>query len=439
MRTLVVGSGAREAAIAKRLSENSALYAVMSHKNPSLINFSEQSDGAYLIGDTNDGGLITDFAAGNNIDIAFISADASLEAGVVDQLLQKNIKTVGPTRSGAEIEWNKAFGHKFLESVDADFSPKYWVLDNPTAINKLFDQLEQDNIFVAVKPQGLTGGKGVQVMGEHLETFEEARRYALKVLSLQIGKSSCVVIEEKLEGFEFTIQAITDGVTVICPPATYDYPYRYEGDTGPGTGGMGCITDNSLCLPFMTTKDFNRCSQLIQKVVTKLNHEGRHFNGILNAGFFIGPRGLKIYEFNARFGDPECMNILELLDSSLLDILINITHQSLSPNHILFKKQASVIKYLVSPEYAIRESKQHTYSLNLDAIESEGVDVFFASSIALPEHNWFQTVGNSRNVALATLDSSISKAAQKIDFCIQKYFDGPLEFRKDIGFNLNIS
>jgi phosphoribosylamine--glycine ligase len=114
-----------------------------------------------------------------------------------------------------------------------------------------------------------------------------------------------VRVEEKIVGVEFTIQAISDGSTVVFPPATYDYPYRYDGDEGPGTGGMGSLSMPGLTLPFMTPAHYEQACSIIERIIALLTRQGRHFSGVMNSGFFATADGVKVIEFNARFGDPE--------------------------------------------------------------------------------------------------------------------------------------
>ena len=131
---------------------------------------------------------------------------------------------------------------------------------------------------VVVKPPGSPGGKGVKVMGPHLAGTREAEDYAVELLERGGGRES-VLIEEKIDGAEFTIQAISDGRTVIFPPSTYDFPYRFDGDEGPGTGGMGSLTMASPVLPFMTLGHYEQACSIIQRVIERLADEGRHFTG----------------------------------------------------------------------------------------------------------------------------------------------------------------
>lgn len=432
MKTLVIGGGGRESNIAWKLSQDSTVYAVMSHENPSIMHYVKRSGGSCITGNINDGKLIASYCIENKLDLAFINSDNPLEAGVVDELLRRGVPTVGPTRSGAEIEWNKSFALELMRDVLPEYTPRFWIAKESGSLNRAFDEIIADNMDIVVKPKGLTGGKGVKVMGKHLIGFEEAKQYADEL----IKKGSEAILVEKIEGIEFTIMAITDGNRVVYPPATYDYPYRFDNDEGPGTGGMGTFSDRTLPLPFMGDKDYEQCMYVIERVVHELKRIGRHFNGVLNAGFFLTRDGLKFMEFNSRLGDPEGINVLSVLDTSFVETLDMIRQNDLKD--LKFKDQASVVKYLVTPEYAIKSGDPYSFELDVPAIKSDGIHVFFASAVGTEEQNVYETVGTSRVVALTALADTIPQAASQIDSSLRRNVSGPLQFRTDIGTFDNI-
>ena len=154
-------------------------------------------------------------------------------------------------------------------------------------------------------------------MGQHLADHRAAEAYARELLEKRTPLSNAVILEEKMTGIEFTLQAFTDGDAVLRVPASYDYPYRLVGDGGPGTGGMGAFTNREKALPFLTAREYEQSLALASKVVTALNREGRSFNGVLNVGFFLTDQGLRVTEFNARVGDPECVNLMVAIDESV--------------------------------------------------------------------------------------------------------------------------
>ncbi|MBU0591941.1 phosphoribosylamine--glycine ligase [Candidatus Micrarchaeota archaeon] len=431
MRTLIVGTGGRESALAKRMAEHSRLYAFMKYANPTLIEHTKNSGGKASTGNILDPKEVAKFAQRNRVDLVMVSADDPLAAGVVDELLLRRIPTIGPTRLGAEIEWNKTFSRELVQRVDPDANPLFRIATSAAEIDSVFEEI--GDMEVAVKPKGLTGGKGVKVMGPHLRDRAEAKQYAKEILSQQIGKGEAVVIEEKIDGVEFTLQAITDGKTIVFPPATYDHPYRFEGDTGPGTGGMGAFNVLTPHLPFMTAEQYVRVCQITQKVVDELDRLGRHFNGVLNGGFFISRKGVKVIEFNARFGDPECMNIMTMLTSNWVNAMEKIHEQRLAPEDIRFNGQASVVVYLVSPDYAVRTGESYIFKVDKTQIENAGCNVFFSAAEKTRRKNEYRTVGTSRSVGIAATNPDIYEARSLIGDCIEQFVSGPLQWRKDIA------
>src|SRR5580704_17734495 len=228
------------------MAEHSELHAFLGHENPSIVRHAADSGGAHAVGDVCDPLAVAAFAREREIDLAMVSADEPLRAGVIDALRAQGTAAVGATRAGAEIEWNKTFARSLLAEVAPDASPLLRVVRSSSELEAAIASF--GSAPVAVKPQGLSGGKGVKVMGPHLADHDEARNYALSLLEASKAGEG-VHIEEKIVGAEFTIQAISDGKTVVFPPATYDYPYRYDGDQGPGTGGMGSLTMPAATLP----------------------------------------------------------------------------------------------------------------------------------------------------------------------------------------------
>ncbi len=431
-KILIVGGNGREAAIAMRLAEDASIFAVMPHVNPTIEHYVRKTHGQYLVDSPANSAAITEFALKHHINLAFISADEPLAAGVVDALLAAGIKTIGPTRSGAQIEWDKAYAMQLMRQHYPEVTPGYWVVTDKAELDNAIRQIRDLNIDIVVKPQGLTGGKGVKVMGTHLTDIDAAAVYATELL--RDRPNECVVLVEKVEGVEFTLMLITDGISVLRPPATYDYPYRFDGDTGPGTGGMGSFSNNAETLPFMSQQHYDKCIEIANGILAVLKQEGRHYNGVLNMGFFVTKTGLKFLEFNARLGDPECLNIMMVLNSSLLSLLQDIEQKKLTPNSARFSGDASVVKYLVTPEYAMGSGKKHEFTLNVAALKAMGIQVFFSASVRNNlSSDSFIAVGNSRCVALAAAGKTISSAASLIEAGIAQHVSGPLQWRKDVG------
>jgi phosphoribosylamine--glycine ligase len=427
VRTLIVGHGGRESALAFRMAEHSELHAFVGHENPSILAAAAGSGGGHLVGDVCDPKAVAAFARERVIDIAMVSADEPLAAGVVDALLAQGTLAVGPTAAGAEIEWNKAFARSLLAEVAPEAVPEMHVVEDASGVDAAIESFGERP--VVVKPSGLTGGKGVKVMGPHLDDHEHARRYAHELLD-RARPGEAVLIEEKIVAAEFTIQAISDGKTVVFPPSTYDFPYRFDGDQGPGTGGMGSLSLQSNALPFMTDAHYLEACSIIERVIERLGALGRRFNGVMNSGFFATADGVKVIEFNARFGDPECMNIMSLLDGSWPRVMERIAGGTLASQDVPLRPEASMVLYLVSPDYALRPGRTYDFTLERQRIEAGGCHMFFASAVQTGESS-YRTVGTSRAVALATTAPTLEQARARVVEAAETV--DVLEWRRDIG------
>jgi phosphoribosylamine--glycine ligase len=424
---LIVGHGGRESALAMRMAEHSELHAFMGHENPSIVRHAKASGGSYVTGDVCDAQAVAAFARGREIDLAMVSADEPLEAGVVDALLAQGTRTVGPTRAGAEIEWNKAFARSLLGEVAPEAVPRMRVAREGREVHEAIASFGAAP--VVVKPSGLTGGKGVKVMGPHLNTHSDAEEYAMSLLA-RGRPGECVLVEEKIVGAEFTIQAISDGRTVVFPPATYDYPYRYDGDEGPGTGGMGSLSMAGPTLPFMMRGHYEEACSIVERIIARLTEQGRHFSGVMNSGFFATADGVKVIEFNARFGDPECMNIMSLFEGNWPEAMQSISAGTLAPAEVPLRAEASLVLYLVSPDYALRPGPAVEFTLEERGLEQEGCHVFFSSAVRTGE-NTYRTVGTSRALALATVAPTLEQARARVVGCATSV--PSLEWRSDVG------
>jgi len=419
-----------------RMAEHSELYAFVGHENPSILAHAAASGGGHRVGDVCDPRAVAAFAREREIDVAMVSADEPLAAGVVDALLAQGTRAVGPTAAGAEIEWNKAFARSLLAEVAPEAVPRLRVVRDAAEVSGAIASFAPAP--VVVKPSGLTGGKGVKVMGPHLSDHEHARAYALELLA-KARPGESVLIEEKIAGPEFTIQAISDGRTVVFPPSTYDYPYRFDGDEGPGTGGMGSLSMPTATLPFMNAGHYRQACSIIEAVIERLGAEGRHFSGVMNSGFFATADGVKVIEFNARFGDPECMNIMSLLDGSWPEAMQRIAAGALGAEDISLRPDASVVLYLVSPDYALPRpagagpAPAREFPLDRRQIEADGCHVFFSSAVQV-SNDVYRTVGTSRAVALASTAPTLEQARARVARCAASV--PVLEWRRDVGDEL---
>jgi phosphoribosylamine--glycine ligase len=435
-KILLVGGGGREHSFAQKLVEDAdaTIYAIMGHANPGIIDCVTASQGVYIIDDANQPDRVLSFAKQQQVDYVFVSADTPLANGVVDVLLSNNIKAIGGNQAATRIEWDKIYSIEMMQKVCPEYTPFYRVVADEKTLAQAIDEFKQKQMQIVVKPQGLTGGKGVKVMPEHLSDYQHASNYALELLSQKNDEK--VLLVEKLEGLEFTIMGLTDGKNLVMCPASYDYPFRLQNDYGAGTGGMGCFTNTEHKLPFMREQDWNDCQTIMQRIIDQMRKEGLLFNGVLNGGFFLTPKGIRFMEFNGRFGDPEALNILSVLKSSFLKLIEDLWHQRLSTKSVEFLDKASVVKYLVAKEYPQSSPEALDFSIDKALLEKENIRLFYSSCIRKGED--YQTLKSSRVIALGAISDSISEASERINKAISQAIKGNLDYRQDIASKENL-
>ena len=421
----MVGNGAREHSIAVSLMKSSnqpKLYAFMGAKNPGIGKLSKD----FVIGNVCDAKKVARYARKEGIDLAVIGPEMPLEAGVVDELESNDIPCVGPRKIVAQLETDKVFTHNLMHKYRIDGLPEFGVFSE---IRDAIDFLESQNTQMAIKPAGLTGGKGVKVMGEQLKDITQANDYIKEVLSENIGKLNKLIIEEKLEGEEFTLQAFVDGKHVVGMPMVQDHKRAYVGDMGPNTGGMGSYSDSNAILPFLTQEDYDQGIQIMKKTVKAVRKEtGVEYKGFLYGQFIATDKGLKVIEFNSRLGDPEAMNVLPILEDDLVDICGGIIDGSLS-NNPRFDNKATVCKYMVPVGYPDDPIINADIKVNESGIREAGGILYYAS---VNEENGRICTSSSRSIALVGIADSIDEA-ERIAENSTYYASGALFHRKDIG------
>ncbi|WP_302145947.1 phosphoribosylamine--glycine ligase [Methanobrevibacter smithii] len=419
MKVLVVGTGAREHAIADALKDDVELYCYMSKVNPGISKIAE-----FAQGDEGEIEKVAKFAVDNNIDIAFIGPEAPLGKGIVDELEKNGISCVGPSQSAARIETDKSFMRKLFEDYDIEGSLVYKVFDNYDDVSAFLDDFDRD---VVVKPVGLTGGKGVKIVGDHLKDNQEAKEYSKEVIDNAMGGFTQVIIEERLIGEEFTIQAFCDGIHLAPMPAAQDHPHAFEGDVGAITGGMGSYSDKGGLLPFLSQDDYDEAVKIMEATLKAIAKEAEPYKGILYGQFMLTADGPKLIEYNARFGDPEAMNVLPLLKTPLADVCQAIVDGNL--DKVEFNDKASVCKYIVPDGYPETSHAGETIEVDEKAIEDLGAKVFYAA-VGLEDDEIH--LSGSRALGIVASGDSIEEAekiAEKACACIK----GNVYHRSDVG------
>lgn len=426
-KCLLLGNGGREAVLAEYISKGYELYTVCPYENPSIIEMVKKSGGKYIVADPFNKEIVSNFIKENNIEVCLISSDNLLQDGLIDVARSLGLKTFGPTSKGAKIEWSKTYALDIVEKIAPEMIIKNYNITDINELKGIIDSYSDDSFVV--KPEGLTGGKGVKVGGIHFKGKEEGFEYAKSCLEI----SGNVIIQDKIEGREFTVMALTDGENIVVTPTTFDYPYRFNEDKGPGTGGMGCLSFENGMLPFLEQKDIDECSKLIKETLKYINKDDLEFNGVIYGGFFKTKNGIKFIEFNSRFGDPEALNVLNSLETPFSEVMKNIFNKTLSTENCKFKKECTFTVYIVTKEYAVENRKEPLeFTINRKAIEDQGVKIYFANTKKV-EDDKYSSVSNSRLFALTTSGKNLQETKEKVYKAMQGNIDNKLDYRTDIG------
>lgn len=420
MNFLVIGSGAREHIIARRLSDVGVkIFSILTNRNPGLLNLSEEY--LFLRNYHNNIRITVDFALSKGIDCAVIGPEDPLALGYSDALMKKGIPVVGPIRQLAQIETSKGFTRDLLSKNDINVSPKYQRFDRIDGAEDFISLLSDEYV---VKYDGLMGGKGVRVSGEHLRNKKEGIQYCNELLST----GGSFIIEEKLLGEEFSLMSFCDGNNVRHMPAVQDHKRAYEGDEGPNTGGMGSYTNSNHSLPFLTDEDVREARDINEQVSRSLKDEfGEGYRGILYGGFMVTSNGVKLIEYNARFGDPEAMNLLTLLDNDFASVCMDIAGGTLE--EVNFRKEASVCKYIVPLGYGSDPSKEAT--LIVDDKHKDYSDLYYAA-VNLEEGGTISTT-SSRAAAIVSTGQDIEEAEKRCELGLEYISGNDLFVRHDIA------
>ncbi|MCZ0862688.1 phosphoribosylamine--glycine ligase [Methanocorpusculum vombati] len=413
MRILVVGGGGREHAITLALSKNTKtdLYCVMGKKNPGIAKLCRE----VLIHPETDAEIVLAFAKQHNIEYAVVGPEAPLAAGVSDALTAAGIGCVGPSQAAARIETDKGFCRSLMQKHGIAGCPAYKLCRTPEEAAEYIRSYPGD---LAVKPTGLTGGKGVKVMGEQVDR-EGAVAYAMTL------KDQTIILEERLLGEEFTLMAFVDGKTLVPMPLVQDHKRAFEGDIGPNTGGMGSYTLADHTFPFVTDADYQAAFAIMQATVAALAKEGCPYKGVLYGQFMNTAEGPKVIEFNARFGDPEAMNVLTLLDSDFVTIAEHIVSGTLTPADVSFRKQATVCKYLVPKDYPEHPHAGDPITLG----PHENTILYYANVI---EEAGILKTQTSRTMAFVGVGATLTEAEEAAESACRNV-SGNVRHRTDIG------
>ncbi|MBT3834998.1 phosphoribosylamine--glycine ligase [Candidatus Peribacteria bacterium] len=426
MKILLITVSARGHAIAeaiKKSRHNPEIIHVCNSRNPGIKKIADEQ---IVVDSLMDFDPILEIAKRTKPDFAIVAPDDPIGAGLVDALEEIGVKSMAPKKSLARIESSKSFTRDLVEKYGIDGNPKFKVFDKSSSEEEIRRYIEDDlDGEYVVKFDGLAGGKGVKVSGEHLMSAEEGVFFALKCLA----GANQVVVEEKFVGSEFSLMSFVSGEQVVSMPAVQDHKRAYEGDTGPNTGGMGTYSSADHSLPFLKQEEIDKAHSINVQTAKALQEEcGEPFKGILYGGFIVTKSGVKLIEYNARFGDPECLNVLPLLETDFVDICQAIINGDLNEDMVKFSSKATVCLY-ITPECYPNSKDLKGKTVEFPDIE-DNARIFYGD--LSEDDDGALRLGGSRTAGIVGIGDTTSEA-QKIALDLCEQAKGPVRFRKDIG------
>ncbi|MEE1056405.1 MAG: phosphoribosylamine--glycine ligase [Acutalibacteraceae bacterium] len=418
MNILMIGSGGREHALVKKLLESPRVTKLYTAPGNGGIS----CDSICVDIPVMDKEKMVNFAKENNINLAFVAPDDPLAAGMVDAFEEAGIRAFGPNAKAAVIEASKVFSK--------DLMKKYNI---PTAEYEVFSEAEkaveyitEKNEFpVVIKADGLALGKGVIIA----KTIDEAKDAVKSIMEdKKFGESgNQIVVEEFLTGPEVSVLSFTDGKTVRPMVSSKDHKRAYDNDEGLNTGGMGTISPN----PYYTDELAEECQKTIfEPTIKAMAEEGRPFKGCLYFGLMMTPKGPKVIEYNARFGDPEAQVVLPRLKTDLVDIIDAVIDEKLADINIDWSNEASACVVMASGGYPEAYKKGIEITGLNDNGNVDGATVYHAGTVC--KDGKFYTNGG-RVLGVTAIAKTLDEALEKAYTAVEKIHFDNAHYRKDIG------
>ncbi len=416
-KVLVVGGGGRCHAIVDALSRSSEVGKI--YCAPGNAGIAAQAE-CVPLKDTQVEEL-KEFALENGIDLTVVGPEVALAAGIADVFSAAGLRIFGPSKAAATIESSKDFAKRLMAKYDIPTA----AFETFEDYDKALEYVRKGSFPVVLKYDGLAAGKGVVIP----ETFEEAEA-TLKDMLLddKFGKGK-VVVEEFLTGPEFSFMCFVDGTEVYPMAVSQDHKRAYEGDKGPNTGGMGAYSP----LPFVTDEDMEYAMEKVMKpAAAGMIAEGCPFKGVLYGGLMKTPSGIKVIEFNCRFGDPETEVILPLLESDIYDIFSAVADGTPMPE-IRWKADASMGFVMASKGYPGSYGKGFVIDGLEEALSDPAVRIYHMGT-ALKDGDVVTSGG--RVLMVVGAGSSLRQAHDTALKAVEKIRCENLFYRRDIGWRV---
>lgn len=373
MKVLVVGGGGREHALAWKIGQSKRVDRVFVAPGNAGTQLEQDAPLENVDISDSDVAALVDFARNNAIDFAVIGPEVPLAAGVVDAMSSVGIRAFGPSQQAAELEASKVFCKNLLRHADVAQADFRTFSDRDGALSHL--NAREDSPLV-VKADGLAAGKGVIVCDNRAEAIEAVNRITAQKEFGEAGNQ--LLIEERLVGQEASVLAITDGQSILTMPAAQDHKPAHDGDRGPNTGGMGAYSPT----PLVTDEVMRSVEEkILVPTVHQMKRSRRPFRGVLYAGLMITKQGIKVLEYNVRFGDPECQPLMMRLQSDLLDVLEATVDGRLDEvKPMQWDPRPSVCVVMASEGYPGSYTKGHPIRGLDEAAKLDDVKVFHAGT-----------------------------------------------------------
>ncbi len=436
-KVLLVGGGAREHAIGERLvSEGATLSVVASNLNPGLWELVQGSGGTYFKASPTSPQEVVDAARKAKPDLVVIGPEEPQFRGVVDELLKAGFLVFGATSKASEIEKSKVFARTLMKKYNIPGNLEFWYFESWREAIEFLERAGN----VAIKPARQAGGKGVKVISDMQAYLSEEKKkikeiHAKRILEEVMAKYTDIkeklLVEERVEGVEYTVQAFTDGEEVVPLPAIQDNPHLFIYDVGPETGGMGTVQGPGKLLPFITQEEYDFAVNILRSVVRAIGEElGVRYVGAISAQMMLTTKGPVLIEFYSRLGDPEAVNAMNVIEGSVLEAMFSAAQGNLNVKVFGVKDVASTVKCIAPMGYPERRDLAKGKELEMGDV---GDCKLYFGSVDLKDGKMI--TGGSRAVEVYAEGSSITEAAEKANECAKKvsFREWKAVWRPDIG------
>ena len=416
MKILVVGSGGREHTVVWKIAQSPKVEKIYcAPGNAGIAELAECVDINVM-----DKEKMVAFAKDNAIDLVMVAPDDPLVDGMVDAMEAAGIRAFGPRANAAIIEGSKAFSKELMKKYNIPTAGYEVFTDSESAIK----YLEKGSFPTVIKADGLALGKGVIIA----QDLEEAKQAVHEMIDEgKFGKSGArVVIEEFLTGPEVSVLAFTDGKTVKPMVSAQDHKRAYDNDEGLNTGGMGTFSPSRL---YDKAKADECMENIFIPTIKSMVAEGRPFKGVLYFGLMMTKDGVKVIEYNCRFGDPETQVVLPRLQSDLVEIMEAVIDERLDEIDIKWADNAAVCVVMASGGYPVAYEKGYEIS-GIEDAQSDGAVVFHAGTAK--KDGKFVTNGG-RVLGVTAVDENLDKALESAYNAVKKIDFKDVHYRKDIG------